>query len=470
MTRTDRPRRRGRLAAPLVGLLTAALLPWAAPAGAATAGSAGVGDPYFPRAGNGGIDVRRYDLRLDYTPPAPGARLVGRLVGDARISLRATRALTSFHLDLRRLRASSVRVDGQPARFRQAGGELVVTPARALATGERAVVRVRYAGRTGRPQDSTGALYGWVTTSDGAVVANEPDGASTWFPANDHPTDKATYRFSVRVPRGTTAVANGLLESRRSTRGHTTWVWDATDPMASYLATATVGDFDLRRSSASGVPIVDAVDRDLPAGADDGLERTGDMLALFSDLLGPYPFVAYGGIVDDDPLGYALETQTRSLFTGSADEITAAHELAHQWLGDDVGPARWSDIWLNEGWATYLEWTWSGHVGEATPQESYEAVMSRPANDDFWKTVVADPGRDEMFSEPVYLRGGAALHALRRRVGDDTFWRIARAWVSTYAGRTASTADFVQLASRVSGEDLTGFFDTWVRRGLKPAG
>lgn len=468
MSRLTRTRRRAATTASLAGLLAAALLPWS-PATAATAGSAGVGDPYFPRAGNGGIDVQRYDLRLDYTPPAPGARLVGQLAGDARLAVRATRALSSFHLDLRGLRASSVRVDGVPASFRQARGELVVTPARALGAGQRFDVRVRYAGRTGRPTDSTGSLYGWVTTSDGAVVANEPDGASTWFPANDHPTDKAGYRFAVTVPRGTVAVANGLLASRRTTGARTTWVWDAPDPMATYLATATIGDFDLRRSVGGGVPIIDAVDRDLPDAADDGLARTGDMLDYFSGLLGPYPFVAYGGIVDDDPLGYALETQTRSLFTGRADEITAAHELAHQWLGDDVGPARWSDIWLNEGWATYLEWTWSGHVGGDTPQELFDGVMAKPATDPFWRTVVADPGRDRMFSDPVYLRGGAALHALHQRVGDAVFWRLARAWVSTYSGRTASTADFVRLASDVAGEDLRGFFDTWVRQPVKPA-
>ena len=154
---------------------------------------------------------------------------------------------------------------------------------------------VRYDGTTGRPTDISGALYGWVSTPDGSFVANEPEGASTWYPVNDHPTDKATYRFRITVPAGSTAVANGELLKQIPADGWTTFVWRATDPMASYLSTASIGDYDLRTSiGPRGLPIIDAVDRYLAPGATDGMARTAEMIAYFTDLVGEYPFTSYG--------------------------------------------------------------------------------------------------------------------------------------------------------------------------------
>lgn len=456
----------------LVGVVTLAVVAGLAlPAASApdrTEGAVGAGDPYFPRAGNGGIDVLRYDLSLDYDPPARASRLVGRLDGVAVITLRTTQRLTRFDLDLRGLRAERVRVDGRPARFTQVPNELRIRPARTLRSGEVVKVRVVYGGATGRPTDLEGALYGWVTTADGAMVVSQPDGSATWFPVSDHPTDKARYRFAVRVPRGLVAVANGLPDGHTTRRGHTTWRWDAPDPMAAYLATATIGDFELRRSRAGGVPVVDAIDADLPASAAAGLSQTDAMMRFLTGRFGAYPFGSYGAIVDDDSVGYALETQTRSFFSRSADESTVVHELAHQWMGNAVSVHRWADIWLNEGWASYAEWMWSEHRGGATAAQSYDRVMAVPADDDLWHSVLADPGPRGLFAPAIYDRGAATLHALRTRIGDDDFFRLARRWVARYSGGTASTRDFQALAETVSGEDLGDFFDTWVRTASKP--
>lgn len=468
------PVRRWRTAV-VGGVATATLLAGAAVAapssGAGTVGSEGAGDPYFPRAGNGGIDVVRYDLRLDYDPPSSPRRLVGRLDGVAVITLRTTQRLTRFDLDLRGLRAERVRVDGRLARFSHGRGELRIRPARTLPAGEVVEVRIAYGGRTGRPRDLGGALYGWVTTADGAMVASQPDGSSTWFPVSDHPTDKARFRFRVRVPEGLVAVANGLPVDRTTRRGHTAWSWHAADPMAPYLATVTVGNFrlDRYRDRSTGVLVVDAVDRDLPRSAAAGLAATGDMLDFFERRFGPYPFAAYGAIVDDDDLGYALETQTRSLFSGAAEEEVVAHELAHQWLGNHVSVERWADIWLNEGWATYATWLWAEHAHGRPARRAYDAVRAIPASDPFWHTVLADPGPRGLFDAPVYDRGAATLHALRTRLGDRDFLRLARLWVWRHGGGNAGTADFQALAEEVSGTDLSGFFDAWVRTPRKPA-
>lgn len=435
-------------------------------------GSAGAGDPYFPLSGNGGTDVLHYDLDLDYTPAAPApAPLEGHLDGVATIDLVATDDLNQFNLDLRGLTASEVTVDGKPIRFTQTENELVITPRPKLKSGKQVQVVVTYGGTTTRPTDIEGALYGWVTTRDGAMVVSEPDGAATWFPVNDHPTDKATYSFEITVPEGLVAVANGLLTGSSTADGETTWNWDAPDPMAAYLATATVSNFTLNQYTASnGTPIIDALDADLPAANYADLALTGEMLEFFEGLYGPYPFNSYGAIVDDDSVGYALETQTRSFFSIRAREGTIAHELAHQWMGNEVSPERWADIWLNEGWATYSEWMWTERNGGATAQQSFEGVMSIPADDPdgFWEVVVADPGPTGLFLGPIYDRGAATLHALRVKIGDEEFFDLAQTWVERFGGGTASTEDFIALAEETSGQELDGFFQVWLSAPEKP--
>jgi aminopeptidase N len=440
-----------------------------------SAGAPGVGDPYFPLAGNGGYDVRHYDLDIDYTPPGPEpAPLKGSMDAVATIDLVATKNLDRFNLDLRGLTATSVKVDGHRARFvQERGNELVITPRPRLRAGHRARVVVEYGGTTTRPVDIEDALYGWVTTRDGAMVVSEPDGSATWFPVNDHPSDKASYRFEITVPQGLTVAANGLLVGSRTRHGRTTWTWNAPDPMAAYLATATIGNFDVHRYVApSGVPVLDFLDRDLTAKdratSRKSLALTGQMLTFFSDAFGPYPFRSYGAIVDDDSVDYALETQTRSFFSEVASEGTVAHELAHQWMGDHVSPERWADIWLNEGWASYAAWMWDEAQGRATVQESYENILATPADDDFWASQVSDPGALGLFGDAIYDRGAATLQALRLEIGDAAFFTLARTWVARYGGRSASTDDFRALAEEVSRQDLESLFDAWLDSPAKP--
>jgi aminopeptidase N len=433
-------------------------------------GSDGAGDPYFPLAGNGGIDVVHYDLDLAYTPPAPQpAPLEGHLEGVATIDLVATRDLDQFNLDLRGLTASEVTVDGKRMRFAQTENELVITPRPKLKTGADAQVVVTYGGTTTRPTDIEGALYGWVTTRDGAMVVSEPDGSATWFPVNDHPTDKSTYSFEITVPEGLVAVANGLLTDSETAEGATTWWWDAPDQMAAYLATASVGNYVVNEYvAANGTPIFDAVDPTRLGAPSADLALTSDMLVFFEGLYGPYPFVSYGAIVDDDTVGYALETQTRSFFSRNAPEGTIAHELAHQWMGNQVSPERWADIWLNEGWATYSTWMWDDHQERATAAETFDDFMSLPADDPEWNFIVADPQPLGLFAGPVYDRGAATLHALRVKIRDDAFFELAQTWVERFGGGSASTQDFAALAEEVSGQDLDAFFDVWVYTPAKP--
>ncbi|MCI4658090.1 M1 family metallopeptidase [Cryobacterium zhongshanensis] len=457
-----------------------------------TVGAPGSGDPYFPYDGNGGYDVLHYDLALRYAPPTDPAALVGKLSGIATITLRAKQNLQSLNFDLRGLDVTSVRVDGKAAAHGKSPGngsaewsqkqddanrfwELTVGLLPKLREGKSTTIIIEYGGNTGRPLDTTGALYGWVTTADGAMVVNEPDGASTWYPVNDDPQDKATYSFHITVPEGKTAVANGLADGRPRTKaGWTTWSWEATDPMSSYLATATVGDFTLANDKGThGLPIVNAIDAGVtgPALAETkaSLALQPQMIAFLEGTFGRYPFESFGAIVDDDSVDYALETQTRPVYSQVADEATVVHELGHQWFGDSVTPSDWKDIWLNEGWATYIEWLWAEHQGTATiPAQFANAVSYLDANDG-WTLNIADPGRDELFAAPVYLRGAAALHSLRAKVGDKAFFAGARLWLNRYKGSTATTADFEAVMEKTSGQSLTTFFNEWLRQGVRPA-
>ena len=440
----------------------------AAPADRGTSGGPSGGDPYFPAAGNGGYDVVHYDLDLDSTPSTRALR------GTATIFATATSSLASFHLDLRDLTVSSVRVNGRSARFAQAAGELLITPRSTLRRGAPFVVQVAYGGTTGQPQDATGALYGWVSFDDGAFVANEPEGASTWYPVNDVPYDKATYSFTITVPEGTTAVANGDRWSSTTRNGRTTSRWWALEPMASYLSMAASGNYTLSSSrTPTGVRILDAVDDDLSADeraeAAAVLAQQPAMISFFEGHFGAYPFSSFGAVIDDDTdAGYALENQTRPIYSGVPSEFTVAHELAHQWYGNKVTPRQWKDIWLNEGFATYAEWMWEEHQGGSTPQEYLDFVLSIPAEDEFWTVPVADPGPDDLFADATYYRGGAFLQVLRNTIGERSFAQLLRRWAARPASAPATTADLLGLAESVSRRQLDDLFDTWLLQPTKP--
>ena len=470
---TPAPTYRRRLLAAVALPLAACLgiAAWTAPASAVRfdPGSTSGGDSYFPASGNGGYQVEHYDLDISYHPATKAFR------STAQITLQATADIDSFSLDLRDLTVDSVRINGRSARFTHVDGELVVRARPKLTAGTTRTVTVTYGGTAGNPLDVEEAAYGFYTFADGAFTANEPDGAATWYPVNDIPTDKATYDIAITVPQGYTGIANGELVSATTTAGRTRWQWTSADPMASYLSTASIGNYDLTHQvGPGGLPILNFVDQDVtPADkvtTAASLALQPQMIAFFEDVYGPYPFGSFGAIVDDDSVGYALETQTRPIYSGSADESTVAHELAHQWVGNSVSPQSWKDIWLNEGFASYSQWMWTESRGGTTAQENYDEIAAIPADDGFWTdVVVADPGPLGLFTGPVYDRGAATLHALRVEVGDEAFAEILRRWAGDNADGNVTTNDLVALSEEVSGLELDAFFTDWVVYTDKPA-
>ena len=462
-------RRRPLVAAAVVAAAAALLLTTAAVGGVGSPGSAGIGDSYFPLYGNGGYDVEHYDLNIRYSPSSD------RLVGDATITAQATMDLSRFNLDLVGLQIDSLTVDGVDATWtREQQHELVVTPPQALLLNSTFVVRVAYAGVPKRFSDLVPG--GVVRTDDGALFIGEPQAAAAWFPVNDHPKDKATYRFDLTVPDRLKAISNGRFLGRAPAgNGRSTWSWEVTDPMASYLATAAIGRFRIdRRVTDSGIRVLDALDPRAPDEARLALLKEERIVRFLARQFGPYPFDGLGGIVDHHRLGYALETQTRPVYDSSffsgVNTFIVTHELAHQWFGDVVSIDDWQHIWLNEGFATYAEWLWADRRGLATPQaisSFYCRVV--PASDRFWKVTPGDPGVDRLFDRAVYVRGAMTLQALRRAVGTAAFFEILRTWVVDQGNGTGTTDQFIQLAEATSGMQLDALFDEYLFTPEQPA-
>lgn len=439
----------------------------------------GLGEPMDPTLGSPGYDVRHYELVLGFNPDN---RVLDALV---TISATATASLASVNVDFVGFDVEEVMIDGDRAAFARTKRDMTILPGEPLSAGQEFTLTVRYRG-TPRPITSTAGVkipLGWSTSESGMeYVVSEPDGARSWFPCNDHPSDKASYTFRLTVPVPLVAAANGVLVETITATDEATWVWEMDDPMATYLATVVIGDNaivdDPESTARAGVPVRNLI----PPSASDSfvlpnngptfdellretVGRQGEMIRFLSDYLGAYPFDTYGIALVPGVPG-ALETQSLAVVGVFPLQNVLVHEIAHQWLGNHVSVARWKDIWLNEGFATYAEWLWQEHRGEITLAELVAFEYSQQKGLGF--PPPGDPPPHDLFNRSVYGRGALTLHALRLRIGDEAFFDTLRAWVARYGGGSASTGDFIALAEEISGSDLTSLFDAWLYEGTMP--
>ncbi|WAL41129.1 M1 family metallopeptidase [Brevibacterium sp. BRM-1] len=335
-------------------------------------------DPYTPESGTAAVRIDHYELVLDY-------RIVpNRLSGHATLRGVMRAAADAIELDFVGLRCDRAQFDGQRCRYKTVGSKLVLRPGKALKEGQEFALDVYYSGNP-EPAMGTWGDVGWEELEDGVLVAGQPNGAATWFPCNDHPSDKATFQISILVESEYTAISNGELVGERRKAGRTQWTWRSDVPVATYLATMQIGRY--RRgeipapagSDVSRVPLRLACPPERWAHAERALSRQHGMMRAFEERFGPFPFDAYGVVVTDDVLEIPLESQPLSILgpnhlhrTWQAERLVA-HELAHQWFGNSVTPARWRDIWLNEGFACYAEWLWSEASGRGSADEQAKA-------------------------------------------------------------------------------------------------
>ena len=426
---------------------------------AETAGSAGVGDSFYPLLGNGGYDVIHYRIALDIDPAT------NTMDAATTITAVATQDLSSFNLDLSGLHVASVDVDGDAAFFSREGSEMTVSPPAAIPDGAEFSVTVIYSG-TPQPIADPGVPFtriGWQWMGGVIFTVNEPSGAMSWFPGNNHPTDKATFAFHITVPAGSTAAATGVLVEEVLDEGRTTATWLMNDPMATYLAAVYVGDFERRENvQPDGLLIRDYIPPDIESGLAEALSITPDIIRYYESILGPYPFEAYGTIVLPFATGFALENQTLSVHgLDTLDPYVIAHEIMHQWFGNSVTIDDWSDIWMLEGFASYIPFMYLADAHEfdleATMMEQHAIVISQAASPPKGIEV------HEMFDfDAVYRRGALALHALRLHAGDATFLDVLRAHYEGAAGHPTNTEAFLRTVEEVAGEDAVALVESWL--------
>ncbi|KPI14170.1 Peptidase M1 membrane alanine aminopeptidase [Actinobacteria bacterium OK074] len=431
----------------------------------------GVGDRLFPTLGNPGYDVTSYDLSFAY----PGSN-TKPLTATTTIDALTTERLDTLNLDFTHGKVESADINGIPATFTSVKEDLVLTPKSPLPQGTPVHITIRHTSDPVSPGDGDG---GWVRTTDGLAMANQADAAHLVFPCNDHPSDKAMFTFHVTAPNGYTAVANGLPVGQTRTARATTWTYRTAHPMATELAQVSIGRSSVvHRAGPHGLPLRDVVPTKDKAALEPWLAKTPDQIAWLESKVGAYPFETYGVLMAQAQTGFELETQTLSLFeenlfteTGYPKwyvESIMVHELSHQWFGDSVTPATWSDLWLNEGHATWYEALYAEEKADRPMETRMKAAYARS---DAWRAAggppaepkAAAPGQKiSIFRPNVYDGAALALYALRQEIGRPAFERLERTWVRLHHDGTATTADFVRLASDVSGRDLTGFFHGWL--------
>ena len=459
------------LSGPL-GLLPAATAgqvdPWAA------AVSSPKEDPYYPRHGDPRIDVLHYGLDLHWN------RDTRVLTGTATIDLRIARATEVVLLDLDSpLRVDEVTVDGRaPASVSRPGPHLRLGLGSTAAADSRHQVLVHYRGKprtvAGPAERSDVAHLGWTTTRDGqAWTMQEPFGAYTWYPVNDHPSDKAFYDATMSVPRPWTGVFNGALVSTAKTDQRKVTTFHMDEPASSYLVTMAIGPY--RRHTATGphgLPIVNW----LPADATEGQVRRaasiGDLVTWLEAHQGPYPFSRVGVVAV--PGGSAMETQTlvtlneSLLGPGWYRRAVVLHELAHHWYGDTVTPDNWKDLWLSESWAMYTQFRWEVDKGIYTMREVRRILRTndQDARDDDGPPGEYHPG--EFGDLCVYYCGALMLDQMNAIVGDTAFDDVWSAWPAARALSNSNRADYEDWVSARTGHDLHAFITEWLTSPTTP--
>lgn len=425
-----------------------------------------VEDSVYPDVGDPGVDALHYGLELAWSPDT------STLEGRATVTLRATADADRLQLDLGApLEVGTVTLDGQEVEATHDGDVLGVSAP--VTRDERYTLVVEYAGTPEpTPAPTTRSDFnttGWTTTPDGETwTMQEPYGAFTYYPVNDHPSDKALYDFRITTPSPWTGVANGQLVDQTEADGLTTTTWTLDSPAASYLVTVATGDYTrYSNTSSGGTEIAYWVPSDRP-GLVPGLEQAAAGLDWLEERLGPYPFSTLGFLIVDSQSG--METQTMITLGDTSyttSEAVLVHELAHQWYGDEVTPDDWRDLWMNEGMAMFLQGAWQAE----DEGRSLESVMADYALVE--KRMRAESGPPGDYDPTTFGEGnvyyGPALmwDELRKRIGDDAFWAVVREWPESRSMGNAGREEFLPWLVERTGVEQQ-FFDDWLLSPTTP--
>ncbi|UPK74820.1 M1 family metallopeptidase [Nocardioidaceae bacterium SCSIO 66511] len=443
------------------------------PTDLAAAESQPIDDPYYPQHGEPYFDALAYDLTLDWEPAQ------ATLTGKAKIKFRLTEPRDEIALDFAKpLEATRVALDGDRIESTESAEQLTLKTG-AIKANEQRTLTIEY---SGQPEPvataaSRGDLskVGWTTESDGSAwTMQEPWGAYTWYPVNDHPSDKAYYNADITAHGGMSGVFNGELTDIEEGDDTTTTTWSLDEPAASYLITIAVGDYTATTDEGpDGLPLTywtrPGDERQLSQ-----LKKSPEILDWLEEQLGPYPFDTGGSVIV--PSRSAMETQTmvtmgtQVRYIGDEYVGVLAHEYAHQWLGDTVTPDNWKDLWLNEGLTMYVEALWNDHMGTASYDEQIKDWASYENSSRASEGPPGEYRKNQFASGIVYYSGAIMLDRIRDAVGDEVFAEALRGWPQEHRNESVDRQDFIAYFSEATGTDIGPFVEKWLTAPTMPKG
>jgi aminopeptidase N len=436
------------------------------------------------------VDVLHYTIRVSFDRDAK------TVFGDTSIEFTPlSDRLRSVSFDAVDLAFDRVFLEpgGHDLSYSAAAGSIKIELDRPYDRGEKVVVRFRYTAKPKKgvyfiPAEMEG---GKVMRSAQIWTQGQPEEARHWFPAFDHPSDKATTEQFITVAAGLTVVGNGeLVERRNNPDGTETWHYRMPLPHAVYLVSFVIGDYIRLEDKYKNIPLGFYTYRGRESTARKAYQRTADIMRVFEELTGvDYPFNKYDQtIVAKFPFG-GMENITATTLAdselfyvdlGLSDLVLdlIVHELAHSWFGNLVTCKNWAELWLNEGWATFLE---AVYREKAFGRQQYlEKIRSDSAT--FLIDEMTNRKRhalyneradrvEELFDNPstTYSKGGAVLHTLREEIGDASFWKGANLYLNRHRLDSVETSDLQKAMEEASGRPLDWFFDQWVYRGGAPS-
>jgi aminopeptidase N len=390
------------------------------------------------------------------------------------------------------LDVKSVKVEGKAVKFRRDGRNLTIETG-LLAKGEPFKVEIAYVSkpRVERPGAMADQGWHWIRTREGEPnrvgfwTQGWPEDNSEWAPTWDYSNDLATSETHTTVPAEWSVVGNGILTQAKlsADKKRKTFSWSLKQPHATYLMTLCGGPFDIERSSWQGIELMYVVPKGMGWLIEDSFGDTPDMLDYFSKITGvKYPWPKYaqnamydfgGGMenVSATTLGEMSLTEARDGFRRMSG--LNSHELAHQWFGDLVTCKDWSDVWLNESFATFMQACYFEHSRGKTgydwqiaeDMQSYFAEArryKRPISTKMYQHAYA------MLDSHSYPKGAVVLHTLRRMLGEEAFWAGIKRYLNSWKHTPVESGQLRRSMTEATGIELDPFWDQWIEKPGHP--
>src|SRR5216684_3484843 len=405
-----------------------------------------------------------------------------KVIGEVTHSLSILRDGTAkIVFDSTGLTIQKVTVNKAAAKFETAAEKLIIPLAAGAKAGEKFEITIRYEGKP------TKGMYFILPDKDypdrpsQIWTQGESEDTHYYLPTYDYPNDRLTTETILTVPASWITVSNGkLIGVSDAGKGLKTWYWKESVPSSTYLITVVAGEFDEAKESWRGIPVTYYA----PKGRGDRLPlnygRTPAMLALFSEKLGvDYPWEKYAQVMVDDFVAGGMENSSATTNTSTSlvhpklaseyltgEDDLISHELGHQWFGDLVTCKDWGDVWLNEGFATFLEVVWSeAHFGkDQADYERWNSAREWFESGNLWNKPIVRHDFDDSseFDGNAYGKGGWVLYMLRHQIGEDAFYRGIKHYLEVNRGKNVVTADLAKAIEETTHTNVDQFFSQWL--------